>query len=313
MKNHYLIFLLLTGLISAAHAQYDNIHFERKIKDIEIPKVTQHDAIVKHLAYTLSYNEKHEQANWVAYELTRNETIKHVNRSNQFNPDPSVKTGSADDIDYSHSGYDRGHLAPAADMAWSEQSMRESFYYSNMSPQNPSFNRGIWKHLEEQVRNWAIAYNQIYVVTGPVLKPGLFTIGPNHVSIPEAYYKVLLQINDDNEINGIGFIMPNEGSKLPIQTYAFTIDSVEKITGIDFFDKLPDDIENELESTVCGSCWTWNQNHQSSIQQTNYSNRSQSENQQAVQGERVQCSGITKAGNRCKRTTTNASGRCFQH
>ena len=157
------------------------------IVDLEIPMMKGDIPIIRHLGYEFQYSEKHEQAFWVAYELTKKETEKAFERTNEFIPDPSVSTGTATVGDYSKSGYDRGHLAPAADMGWSAQAMKESFYFSNMSPQEPGFNRGIWKKLEEQVRTWAKAYDSIYVVTGPVLKDGLVQLGPNGVSIPKYY------------------------------------------------------------------------------------------------------------------------------
>jgi endonuclease G len=139
-------------------------------RDLELPAVKKGEQVIRHAGYSFVYNEAYEQAAWVAYELTEKETDKQYDRTDKFIPDPSVITGSATDSDYSGSGYDRGHLAPAADMGWSSTSMAESFYFSNMSPQVPGFNRGIWKRLEEQVRSWAIEYDTIYVVTGPVLK-----------------------------------------------------------------------------------------------------------------------------------------------
>ena len=119
------------------------------ITQLEIPKTNAKDKVIHHAGYSLLYNEIHEQASWVAYELTKDETNKIYDRTNKFIVDRSVKTGSATDKDYESSGYDRGHLAPASDMGWSEITMAESFYYSNMSPQDPSFNRGIWKKLED--------------------------------------------------------------------------------------------------------------------------------------------------------------------
>jgi endonuclease G, mitochondrial len=227
------------------------------IPRLEIPGVRPGDKIISHTGYSFLYNEKHEQATWVAYELTKKETAKLVKRKNNFIPDPDVKTGTADDIDYEGSGYDKGHLAPAADMCWSESSMEESFYFSNMSPQEPGFNRGIWKKLEEQVRNWAIAYNSVYIVTGPVLSDGLPVIGPDKVSVPKYYYKVILDYTGP-ETKGIGFIIPNSGSNQPLQKYAVSIDSVEKFTGIDFFPALPDNEERLIESNLCIKCWSWN-------------------------------------------------------
>jgi endonuclease G len=268
------------------------------IPKLEIPKTKNWDKIISHTGYSLLYNEKYKQANWVAYELTKEETNKIVERSNKFISDPKVKSVNAFDKDYKGSGYDRGHLAPAADMGWSATTMTESFYYSNMSPQQPGFNRGIWKKLEELVRTWAIENKAVYVVTGPVLAKGLSTIGYNKIAVPNYYYKVILDYQKPN-IKGIGFILPNESSKSLLQNYAVSIDSVEKVTGIDFFYLLKDQEENLIEKELCINCWSWK------IQKNSAEKNSASVS--------VQCSGITKAGNRCKRRTTNASGRCYQH
>ena len=228
-----------------------------KIKNLEIPNIKADENIISHTGYSLSYNETHEQANWVAYELTKEETKKLFDRTDKFMIDPLVKSGSANDNDYSKSGYDRGHLAPAADMGWSSATMAESFYYSNMSPQDPGFNRGIWKKLEELVRSWAIENDNIYIVTSPVLTNGLATIGTNQVSVPEYYYKVILDYSEP-DIKGIGFILKNTGSQSPLQSFAVTIDSVERYTGIDFFPLLPHDQEKTIKNTLCLKCWNWN-------------------------------------------------------
>jgi len=279
--------------------------FAQRIPLLELPAITPTDVIIKHFAYTLSYNEKHEQANWVAYELTAEETQKAASRTNDFRPDPAVRTGSATNVDYKGSGYDRGHMAPAADMSWNVQSMEESFFYSNMSPQVPGFNRGIWKKLEERVRQWAMENKVIYVVTGPVLTGNLSAIGPDKVSVPRYYYKVVLDYSLP-ELKGIGFIMPNASSTLPLQSFAVPIDSVEKVTGIDFFPALPDKQEQAIEKTVCIPCWSW----------TTTSIHLSPDPSPAGEGRsvaKVQCSAITQAGNRCKRMTSNKSGKCTQH
>lgn len=159
-----------------------------------------------------------------------------------------IPTGSAESGDYKGSRYDKGHLAPAADMAWDSTAMCESFYMSNMSPQLPAFNRGIWKRLEDQVRDWAIENQEIWIVTGPVLRDDLPTIGTNHVSVPEYFYKVIIDIKEP-DFKGIGFILPNKGSKEPLTAFAVTIDSVEALTGLDFFPGLPDSLEKLIESS----------------------------------------------------------------
>lgn len=270
------------------------------IPQLEIPQTKPTDEIIYHLGYSLLYCEEHEQAFWVAYQLTKEEAIKIYDRTNNFKPDPKVKTGTATDDDYKGTGYDRGHLAPAADMGWSQIAVSESFYYSNMSPQNQSFNRGIWKKLEELVRNWAIENDNVYIVTGPVLTNGLKTIGPNKVSVPHYYYKVILDYTNP-EIKGIGFILPNEPSSKPLQSFVVTIDSVEKVTGLDFFSKLPDTQEQYIESNICISCWTWN------------INAPKTESDEYKSDSSVQCKGKTKSGVRCKRMTNSPNGRCFQH
>jgi endonuclease G len=264
---------------------------------LEQPQLRSGEVIITHHAYSLCYSEQHEQAKWVAYELTASETAKRHERSDVFLTDPMVRSGSADDYDYKGSGFDRGHLAPAADMGWSSRAMSESFYYSNMSPQDPGFNRGVWKRLEEQVRSWASELGSVYVATGPVLKPGLPTIGSNRVSVPSSYYKVILFTNG-KEARAIGFLLPNASSRASLSSFAVSIDQVEKITGLDFFPKLDDSIESKAEKSVCTSCWTW------SVQKSkSYSSASSS----------VQCSGTTLKGLRCKRRTKNPNGRCYQH
>jgi len=228
-----------------------------KIKLLELPSLVDDEVIIEHSGFHLVYSEMHEQAKWVAYEFTKAETLKKVDRTDDFRPDPKVLTGSATSTDYKGSGFDRGHLAPAGDLSWSADAMSCSFFYSNMSPQTPSFNRGIWKKLEEQVRDWAKLYDTIYVVTGPILEDSLPTIGENKVSIPKYYYKVVLEYKS-NSTKAIGFILPNEKSSFPLSNFIVSVDSVEKITGIDFFHQLPDTIENEIEKSVCAACWEIN-------------------------------------------------------
>ncbi|GAA4396615.1 hypothetical protein GCM10023187_04920 [Nibrella viscosa] len=221
--------------------------FEKEV-DFILPAFKGSDQIIRHDGYTLRYQEKYEQADWVAYPLLAYEVSGDAERGNDFMPDPEVATGSATPSDYSRSGYDRGHLAPAGDFKFSQRMMRESFYMSNMSPQAPAFNRGIWKELEEQVRNWAVRDKGLYVVTGPVLKPGLPTIGKqNRIAVPEYYYKVLLYANNPS-IRIIGFLLPNEGSDRPLQDFVVPVSEIERRTGITFFPKLPPDLAQKLKN-----------------------------------------------------------------
>ncbi len=221
-----------------------------------LPAYTSEDDIIRHTAYTLKYREKYEQAEWVAYKLTAVRVKGSYKRTNDFRPDPMVKTASAEPSDYENSGYDKGHLAPAGDMRWSAIAMAESFYMSNMSPQKPGFNRGIWKRLKKKVRTWATDNEEIYIVTGPVLSDNLSTIGSNKVAVPKYYYKVILDFKEP-ELKGIGFVLPNQSPKQPLTTYAKTIDSVEALTGIDFFPAIPDSLEDAIESSIQINKWSF--------------------------------------------------------
>ncbi len=274
---------------------------QENIEHLEYPALLPNEKIISHSGYSLVYSEEHEQAKWIAYELTKEETNSLFERTDKFLVDPFVSTGTAENSDYADSGYDRGHLAPAADMGWSATAMKESFYFSNMSPQLPGFNRGVWKRLEELMRSWAIDNSAIYIVTGPILTSGLPTIGGNRVSIPNYYYKVILDYTQP-EIKAIGFILPNASSSSSLNTFSVSIDEVENATGIDFFPTLPDDQEIALEKEHCTSCWNWQK-----IKSQSGSSSPKRE------GSSVQCSGITKAGERCKRMTLSENGRCYQH
>jgi endonuclease G len=225
------------------------------IANLELPLLEKGEELIEHTGFSLVYAEEYEQAKWVAYQLTRDEVYGDVTRKDNFRADPNIKTGSATPSDYVRSGYDRGHLAPAADLGWSEEAMSDSFYMSNMSPQDPSFNRGIWSSLEAFVRNYAAIEGEIYVVTGPVLTDGPYkTIGKNEVAIPNYYYKVILDYTEP-EKKMIGFVLPNEGSKESLESFATTVDYVQQLTGIDFFHQLPDEEEFLLESTFDYSLW----------------------------------------------------------
>ena len=241
----YILFSLF-GLSAAEPPQYDNLA-------LGIPGKC--DTLIDRPGYALGYIEYHEQAAFVIYKLTAREALtKEAQRTNRFRSDPEIPTGSATTADYRRSGYDRGHLAPAADMAFSVQTMTDSFFMSNMSPQKPAFNRGIWKRLEEQVRQIAIREKAIYVVTGPILpKKKTVTIGANQVTVPTHYYKVIFDLTPPRKM--IGFILPNEGSDRPLEDFAVTVDVVEKATGLDFFSALPKAVQERLECTISVSAW----------------------------------------------------------
>ncbi|MEJ2594423.1 MAG: DNA/RNA non-specific endonuclease [bacterium] len=248
-----------------------------------------------HTYFCFSYAEEHEQAEWVCYMLTDTMVYGTTPRSDRFREDPEVVSGSAKLTDYAGSGYDRGHLAPAADMCINPTAMSECFYLSNMSPQEGSFNSGRWRMLETAVRNWAIDFDTVYVVTGPVFKRSRKSIGEEEVTVPKRFYKI---VYDAEEREMIAFIMRNKKLRDPLDDFIVTVDEVEKMTGIDFFASLPDSLENEMESTVNEAYWVINTKEPAKT---------------TIEGERRQCKAITAAGTRCTRTAQPGSDFCWQH
>ena len=212
--------------------------------------------IVNHDYYTLSYNEKYEQAEWTAYELTPNH-IKRIKRTRPyFIYDKKVKTKSANYRNYKQSGYDRGHLVPAGDMRFSLDAFNDTFYTSNISPQNHDFNAGLWNRLEQKTRYWTKKYGNIYVITGGVLKDGLKYIGKEKVAVPNQFYKIILDYNNSKP-KAIAFLMENKESEKALYEFTTSIDRIEKRTGIDFFPALADDIEDKLESKNDYKGWSF--------------------------------------------------------
>ena len=220
-------------------------------KDLETPisLAPRQEQIIRHSGYTVSYNKDLKIPNWVSYELTREETRGKEKRGNRFIADPLVTGPIATNADYTRSGYDKGHMAPAADMKWSPESMKESFYFSNMCPQHPQLNRRGWKNLEEKIRDWAVADSAIIIICGPIIDKPSKTIGKNKVAVPERFFKVILS-PFVKPARGIGFLFNNRQAVEPLSTYAVSIDSIEKLTHMDFFSPLPDEIENAVEANA---------------------------------------------------------------
>jgi endonuclease G len=214
------------------------------------------DTILKYTGFDLGYNEQFEQAAWVAYVLSREEIESGtVDRTDNFREDTSISTGSAAPADYRGSGFDRGHLAPAGDMKWDELAMSQSFLMSNMSPQTPAFNRGIWRRLETKVRDWAVEKDSIYVITGPLFSPKDSLIGENGVGIPGFYFKVLVDLSPPDH-DMIAFLLPNSGSSEELMTFSITVDSLEQLSAYDFFGGAPDqELIRWLEARIEPGNW----------------------------------------------------------
>ena len=221
---------------------------------IEIPYRLEdsESEIIEHMGYTLSYNNDYRVPNWVAYELLGTEVLTgYRSREDEFTPDPLVKGRQAYDRDYVGSGYDRGHMAPAADMRWSSQTMKECFYLSNVCPQNHNLNSGAWNDLEKQVRYEARYYKSVWVVCGPIFKyNNPKHIGSNHVAVPDSFFKALLARRKDGSYASIGFIFPNRACERNLTHYAMTVDELEAELGMDLFHNLETRAQDKAEAQM---------------------------------------------------------------
>lgn len=211
-------------------------------------------SVIHHNYYTLSYSEKHEQAEWVAYELKKSHLSKNNFKRPYFISDKNVETKSADWRNYKNSGYDKGHLCPVADRKFSKLAHDETFLTSNVSPQNHDFNSGIWNRLEQKTRYWANKYNGVFVVTGGILTNTNLTIGYENVSVPKYFYKILLDTNDNNP-KMIAFLIPHQDSEKSLYSFTVSVDELETLTGIDFFKELDDELEGKLEANTNYKNW----------------------------------------------------------
>jgi len=249
-------------VISQDQQQNNDISLEEavvSVQNLEIPAKLKDrsEKILKRSNYTISYNRNWNQPNWVAWELNKNETKGRNNRNEEFTADPDLAEAyQVESYDYSGSGYDRGHMCPAGDNHFDAKAMNESFYMSNICPQNHELNAGKWNDLEIACRKWANRYQQLFIVCGPIIdKRNGKRIGKEHeIIVPEKFFKVIL-ITSTKPARAIGYIFENNSSDRPYKVHS--IDEVEKITGMDFFPNLPDKIEDLVESRYEASDWRW--------------------------------------------------------
>lgn len=207
--------------------------------------------------FTVDFNPENKTPNYVAWILHGQETEGTTARSNNFWTDSEVE-GCPDTRDYSRSGYDRGHMCPAGEQKWSYEAMNHSFVMANICPQKHELNTGAWKTLEDKERIWAKRDSAIVIVAGPIYDASdKETIGRNKVRVPSAFFKVLLAPYAD-PMRAIGFVYPNMKCDGNMQAYAVSVDDVEKMTGLDFFAALPDEIENDIEAVVSFKDWNSN-------------------------------------------------------
>ncbi|MDE5608371.1 MAG: DNA/RNA non-specific endonuclease [Muribaculaceae bacterium] len=267
MRNWKIAFWLLIAIViliigvdylmardRSGHSRGERLDYDSNLTAVRT-NPDMDEEIIEYRAMTVSFNADYHVPNWVAYELTADEARGDEPRYNKFQQDRNVR-GCASPADYRNTGFDRGHMAPAADMKWDSLAMRESFLMTNIVPQLHAINSGAWSKLEDKCRSHAIADSAVYIISGPVLTDPIdFRIGTTGVAVPRRFFKVILSPYADPP-QAIGFIVPNETFAGGIQACAVSVDSVESLTGHDFFTALPDDIEAKLESTPNFHKWS---------------------------------------------------------
>jgi endonuclease G len=259
---------------------------------------------VNHTFYEIGYHAKYHLPAWTFYSLTKEHLeLANLERNGSFVKDPLLTEVQAKNNDYAASGFDKGHLVPCEDMSFSEQAMHETFYYSNCAPQTTELNRGEWKVLEELSRQWGKEYGEVIVISGPVFSKNMKTLGENKIPVPDSFYKIIVR-HEAQAYKAIAFILPNSTTTIDaLPNYVCSVDSVEKVTALDFFTDLPDNLETQFESL--SNLKDWNFNHHHNIK---------TKNDSIVKPKvAVQCRCVTKKGKRCKNKTSAANRLCGQH
>jgi len=240
MQSPVLLLLILAASLSAA--------------PLEVPAPFPATLILNRSGFTLGYAPDFKQSRWAAYVLTKTALEKEVTaRKDRFKADPSLPLDGPNLRDYRGSGYDRGHLAPAADMKWSTDAQEDCFYLSNMSPQTHRFNAGIWLRLENSVRDYTRRFDTLFIATGPLLEYDLPTIGSG-VAVPRSFWKALLT-RSGGQPRAIAFLLPQTAEGADLASWVISVDSLEAITGLDFFPALPDAVEDRAESIENLDAW----------------------------------------------------------
>jgi endonuclease G len=203
--------------------------------------------------YAVHYRYDTKTAEYVVEHIRLENITGPAKRKDDFRPDPKLERKHQSTLqDYAQSGHDRGHLAAGANNNGNDQIMSESFFLSNMVPQNPNHNRGIWRILEERIRDLVIEGKDIYLITGTVYDTGFKTLGSNKVGIPTQLWKVVV---DKKGQKGIAFLIPNQPVPIAdISKYVVSIAEVERVTGLNFHPNLASNLSS-IETKVDPSAW----------------------------------------------------------
>ena len=237
------VLMIVSALLLATCASVGTQRVVSATEGVELPAYDVSEDIVVHVGYTASYNHTTLLPNWVAWELTAEEVTDAYDFQCSFSRDPDVQFPKASREDYSYSGWDKGHMAPRADMKWSGQALEESYYFTNICPQDHAMNSGSWRKVEELTRRLAKHYGAVYVVCGPVVGSGRYgTIGKSGVQVPDAFFKALA-VNTSDGYRTVAFLMENSPQDGSPRRYAVTVDSVESVIGLNLFPSLPEETE----------------------------------------------------------------------
>ncbi|MBQ9418370.1 MAG: DNA/RNA non-specific endonuclease [Bacteroidales bacterium] len=251
LASHRLWSLPLLLLLLSCHPRVGcGESTKRSAEGFEVPAYGTEEDIVRHIGYVASYNHQTLCPNWVAWELTAEETRGEVQKSRNFSRDPDVDFPKASREDYANSGWDKGHMAPHADMKWSLQALKESDYFTNICPQDHDMNNGAWKKIENLTRDMALVYDTVWVVCGPIYdrQPPL-TIGEAEVHVPDRFFKAMV-VRSRGCYHAVGFLMENTPQKAKPRSYAVSVDSVEAVIGRDLFPSLAEEVEAVVEWNV---------------------------------------------------------------
>lgn len=211
--------------------------------------------IIENAGFVVGYCEERNNPAWVAYRVFEMEALDSGDRPSRFKPDDRTESEIRHD-DYTHSGYDRGHMAPNYAIAtrYGEAAQLETFLMSNIVPQDPDLNQGPWRILEQTISDYAQDHEEIWVVTGPLYDEDPDYIGPL-IEVPDAFYKIVVDETPAG-LRILAFNFPQEvGRRDDPEQFLTTVDAIEEVSGLDFLSGLPDEVEDRLESEIALTIW----------------------------------------------------------
>ena len=241
-----------------------------KLTGPRIPISRGETKVIVRKAYALEHSANWKTAAWVCQHLTAKQLKGEVERDDDFDPDPEIAKGDRAELkDYAGSGYDRGHLAPAGDFTTSAKLKEETFYLSNMAPQLPEFNRGIWKSIEGFTRKLAEKYGEVWVITGPMFleqseldgrgnnRVSIRRMGPGKVAVPSHFFKVIIRRTKSGP-KALALVVRNKDYDPPfrLDKLVKSVDWVESWAGVNIMPELAGSDEAAIETRPAEVSWS---------------------------------------------------------